>query len=142
MYPGISCPRAGTKATGRIPQAAEPFGEEALNFTKEKVMQREVGIQITYNYSHVLKIQFNVLNSFVKVEIRIESHDKKGCMMGTLTVNNTNLALALVEEGLAEVYSSCSDRALIQAGKVAKEAKIGVCIHLIRIEAGMREKAL
>lgn len=48
-------------------------------------------------------------------------------------INNTNLALALVSEGLAEVHSSYSDRALIQAQKVAKEAKKGVCIILIKI---------
>lgn len=100
LLSGISCPRASMKAANRSSQPAEPFGEEALNFTKEKVLQRAV-------------------------VIRIESL-RKGSMLGTLMINNTNLALALVSEGLAKVHSSCSDRALIQAQKIAVEAKKGV----------------
>jgi endonuclease YncB( thermonuclease family) len=59
-------------------------------------------------------------------------------MLGTLTVNNVNLALGLVEEGLAEVYSSCSDRVLITAEKVAKENKIGVRSLIIFHHVGSR----
>lgn len=68
----------------------------------------------------------------MQVVIRIESL-RKGSMLGTLMINNTNLALALVSEGLAKVHSSCSDRALIQAQKIAVEAKKGVCTVLIKI---------
>lgn len=46
IFQGISCPRAGTisgNKTGRNLQA-DPFGDEALNFTKEKILQRMVRI--------------------------------------------------------------------------------------------------
>lgn len=33
------------KAANRSSQPAEPFGEEALNFTKEKVLQRAVNLK-------------------------------------------------------------------------------------------------
>lgn len=63
------------------------------------------------------------------MEIRIEQHDKVGSMIGSLFIGNTNLALALVEEGLASVHIPSADRSLIQAEKVAKEKKIGVCYN-------------
>ena len=37
---GISCPRA---PNARDEKAGEPFGKEALFFTKELIMHREVG---------------------------------------------------------------------------------------------------
>lgn len=103
LLSGISCPRAGTLSgnrTGKILQA-DPYGDEALNFTKDKILQR-------------------------KVEIRIESMDKFGNMIGSLFIGNTNLALGLVEEGLASVHPTCSDRTFMQAEKVAKTNKINM----------------
>lgn len=55
-------------------------------------------------------------------------------MIGSLFIGNTNnLALMLVEEGLASVHVTCGDRTLQQAEKVAKEKKIGVRIIAYRI---------
>lgn len=59
------------------------------------------------------------------MEITIESKDKFGSMIGTLYVGNTNLALALVEEGLARVAAS-ADRIFQQAEKVAREKRLNV----------------
>lgn len=48
---------------------AEPFGEDALQFTKDRCMQREVTIQV-------------------------ESADKAGGFIGWLWVDNTNLSVS------------------------------------------------
>lgn len=47
LLAGISCPRGARPAINGAPESkAEPYGEEALAFTKERVMQREVNIQV------------------------------------------------------------------------------------------------
>ncbi|XP_026273804.1 staphylococcal nuclease domain-containing protein 1 [Frankliniella occidentalis] len=84
----------------------EPFtDEEATNFTREKCMQREV-------------------------QISVESMDRVGNYIGWLWVENTNLSVALAEEGYAKVHSSAeySDhhRALKAAEESAKARRIGV----------------
>lgn len=77
---GILCPRGARPATGTIPATdAEPFGEEALAFTKEKCLQHEVSVQV-------------------------ESLDKAGNFIGWLFIDNVNLSVALVEEGYAAVH--------------------------------------
>lgn len=76
------------------------------------------------------------------MEIRIEQQDKYGAMIGTMTVGNTNLALALVEEGLATVLSTTSDRTLTQAEKIAKEKKIGVRILCLSIRYRLRKLSI
>lgn len=44
MFVGITCPRAGRIVTsqGIIPTEGEPCGDEALTFTRDLCMQREV----------------------------------------------------------------------------------------------------
>ena len=44
MFLGITCPRAGRIVTsqGIIAAEGEPYGDEALSFTKDLCMQREV----------------------------------------------------------------------------------------------------
>lgn len=67
---GISCPRAARPALGSIPASeAEPFGDEALNYTKDHCLQREVSVQI-------------------------ESADKAGNFIGWLWFDNTNLSVS------------------------------------------------
>jgi len=81
LLAGISCPRAARPvpggAGGLIP--GEPFGEEALAFTKDLVMQREI-------------------------EIEVESMDKAGNFIGYMHVDGKNLSVCLVEEGLASMH--------------------------------------
>ncbi|BET03491.1 Ebna2 Hypothetical protein protein P100 [Nesidiocoris tenuis] len=55
--------------------------EKALNFTKERCLQRDV-------------------------EIQVESTDKNGNFTGWLWVDKVNLSVALVEEGLAKIHFS------------------------------------
>ncbi|ODN01371.1 nuclease domain-containing protein 1, partial [Orchesella cincta] len=79
---GISCPRAG-RASGPSgpPVEGEPFGKEALLFTKDLCYQREVEIEVT--------------------SIHIS-----GSYFGFLFIDNKNLSVTLVEEGLATVHFS------------------------------------
>lgn len=73
---GINCPRATRQQTD---QPGEPFGDEALQFTKERCLQREVSIQV-------------------------DTHDKAGNFIGWLWVDNVNMSVALVKEGFASVH--------------------------------------
>ncbi|EAA11810.3 staphylococcal nuclease domain-containing protein 1 [Anopheles arabiensis] len=82
LLAGISCRRSSRPAIGGAPaQEAEPYGDEALQFTREKVLQRDVSV-------------------------KIETTDKQATsVIGWLfTDHNVNLSVALVEEGLAEVH--------------------------------------
>lgn len=60
----------------------------------------------------------------------MESTDKAGNFIGWLWIDNTNLSVALVQEGLAEVHSSAESseyyRQLTIAEEVAKNAKLKV----------------
>lgn len=101
---GISCPRGARPAMGKAPATeGEPFGEEALNYTREKCMQREV-------------------------EIQVESLDKVGNFIGWLWVDNVNLSVALVEQGYAAVHPTADRseyyRSLLNAEDAAKAKQI------------------
>lgn len=74
---GISCPRAAsTSDKQKIP--SEPYGQEALMYTKEQIMQREV-------------------------DVEVETCDKGGNFIGWLFHGGKNLAVSLVEEGYCKV---------------------------------------
>ena len=64
---------------GGIQSEGDPYGPEALTFVKEMVMQREV-------------------------EMEIEGMDKGGNFIGYMFLDNTNVSVALVEEGLASGF--------------------------------------
>ncbi|TPX59628.1 hypothetical protein PhCBS80983_g02339 [Powellomyces hirtus] len=102
---GIRAPRAG-----RPGEKSEPFGPEALNFVSKLAMQRD--------------IQFSV-----------ENQDKVGGFIGTLylTLNDhrKNVAVMLLEEGLASVHDYSASQspnalAMYEAEKKAKERKKGM----------------
>ncbi|XP_046665431.1 staphylococcal nuclease domain-containing protein 1 [Homalodisca vitripennis] len=103
LLAGINCQKASRPAPGGKIVEGDPFGEEALAFTKERCLQREV-------------------------EITVESTDKAGNFIGWLWVENTNLSVALVQEGLAEVHSSAESseyyRQLVMAEEAAKSSKL------------------
>lgn len=55
LLAGISCPKATRPAPGGagvIP--GEPFGAEALEFTKDHILQREVQIEVSLAYELLL----------------------------------------------------------------------------------------
>nr|QBI71272.1 ebna2 binding protein P100 [Essigella californica] len=107
LLAGITCPSGERpyNTGGDQPTAAEEYHQEALAFTKEKIMHREV-------------------------EITVESCNKGGSMIGWLFIGNTNLSLALVKEGLAKVHRSAERseyfKLLQQYEKEAKEKKINL----------------
>jgi staphylococcal nuclease domain-containing protein 1 len=80
LLSGIQCPRASRTMPGGIHSDGEPFGDEALTYVKEMVMQREV-------------------------EIQVEGIDKGGNFIGWMIVDgNTNVSVALCEEGFAKAF--------------------------------------
>ena len=101
---GISCPRSSRPALPGVPaQEGEPFGDEALNFVKERILQRDVSVHI-------------------------ETTDKQATsVIGWLwTDNNVNLSVALVEEGLATVHFSAEKSEFYRSLKSAEDsAKAG-----------------
>jgi len=101
---GINCPRGARPAIGNQPPSeAEPYGEDALIFTKDKCMQKEVSIQV-------------------------ESTDKAGNFIGWLWVENMNLSVALVQDGYATMHPTADRskyfRELKNAEDSAKQSKV------------------
>jgi len=98
LLAGISCPRAGRTVPGVGGGAieAEPFGDEALTFTKELCHQREV-------------------------EIEVDSIDKAGNFIGFLWIEGKNLSVALCEEGFATVHFSAEKTPYYRPLQIAEE---------------------
>lgn len=104
LLAGISCPRSSRPAVGGAPaQDGEPFGDEALSYVREKILQRDVSVHI-------------------------DTTDKAATsVIGWLWTDTVNLSVALVEEGLASVHFSAEKhefyRQLKSAEDSAKAAK-------------------
>ncbi|KAL5292914.1 SND1 family protein [Megaselia abdita] len=109
---GISCPRSSRPAINGAPAVeGEPFGDEALTFTKDRVLQRDV-------------------------QVDIETTDRQATsVIGWLYIDGVNLSVSLVEEGLAEVHFSAEKsthfRALKSAEEAAKKAKKGIWANYV-----------
>ncbi|CAG5039791.1 unnamed protein product [Parnassius apollo] len=114
LLAGINCPRGARPSAGGGPmQNAEPYGEEALQFTKEKCLQRDV-------------------------VITIEEIDKAGSFFGWLWVENENLSVSLVEHGLASMHHTAETsefaRAIKSGEENAKKKRIGIWKDYVEIE--------
>nr|CAG4651604.1 EOG090X01F7 [Triops cancriformis] len=96
LLAGITCPRAARNLPGQGPIEGEPFGEEALQLTKETCLQHEV-------------------------QIEVESMDKGGNFIGWLWVDGQNMSVTLVEEGLASVHFTAERSGHFRALQVAEE---------------------
>merc|ERR1712142_568504 len=114
LLSGISCPRAErVLPQEKIP--GEPYGDQALLFTKEHILQREV-------------------------EIEVESMDKGGNFIGYLFTKegNDNLSELLVKEGLASVHFTAEKgnylRQLQTAEEKAKEKKLNIWENYVEEE--------
>lgn len=119
LLAGVNCPRAARPAIGGGMQAAEPFGEEALIFTKEKVLQRDVNVTI-------------------------EEMDKAGNFIGWLWVDNENLSISLVEHGLASMHHTAETsefaRVLRAAEDNAVRRRFGIWRDLVEQDKEAEEK--
>uniref|UniRef100_A0A668TC53 Staphylococcal nuclease domain-containing protein 1 n=1 Tax=Oreochromis aureus TaxID=47969 RepID=A0A668TC53_OREAU len=79
-----------------IHRVAEPFSDEAMLFTKELVLQREV-------------------------EVEVESMDKAGNFIGWLHIEGVNLSVALVENALSKVHFTAERSAYYKTLVAAEE---------------------
>ncbi|XP_076036932.1 staphylococcal nuclease domain-containing protein 1 [Oratosquilla oratoria] len=112
---GISCPRGSRPAPGgaggTLP--GEPFGEDALKFTKNLILQREVTIEV-------------------------DTIDRGGNFIGWLTVEGKNLSVLLVEEGLSTMHataeSSKFSQQLSEAQQNAKSKKLNMWANYVEEE--------
>lgn len=95
LLAGISCPKASRLQGGQQVEG-EPFGNEALAYTKGLCLQREV-------------------------EVEVDAMDKAGNFIGWLTVEGVNLSVALVREGLASVHFTAERSAHFRALQLAEE---------------------
>ncbi|XP_063164900.1 staphylococcal nuclease domain-containing protein 1 [Candoia aspera] len=101
LLAGIECPRGARNLPGLVHEG-EPFSEEAMLFTKELVLQREV-------------------------DVEVESMDKAGNFIGWLHIDGVNLSVALVEQGLSKVHFTAERsnycKPLMVAEAAAKQKK-------------------
>ncbi|XP_077356223.1 staphylococcal nuclease domain-containing protein 1 [Festucalex cinctus] len=101
LLAGIECPRSSRNTPGGM-QVAEPFSDEAMLFTKELVMQREV-------------------------EVEVESMDKAGNFIGWLHIEGVNLSVALVENALSKVHFTAERsnyyKTLVSAEEACRQRK-------------------
>jgi len=102
---GIQCPRGSRPVGNGVIEPAEPFGEEALAYTKSLLTQRDVTIEV-------------------------ETMDKVGGFVGYIFVDRVNVSLKLVEQGLSKVHYSGKQgkyaNELIAAEERAQAAKLGL----------------
>ncbi|XP_045420637.1 staphylococcal nuclease domain-containing protein 1 [Lemur catta] len=107
LLAGIECPRGARNLPGLV-QEGEPFSEEAMFFTKELVLQREV-------------------------EVEVESMDKAGNFIGWLHIDGANLSVLLVEHALSKVHFTAERssyyKSLLSAEEAAKQKKEKVWAH-------------
>ncbi|KAJ8394362.1 hypothetical protein AAFF_G00047690 [Aldrovandia affinis] len=101
LLAGIECPRGSRNTPGGL-QEAEPFSDEAMLFTKELVLQREV-------------------------EVEVESMDKAGNFIGWLHIDGLNLSVALVEHALSKVHFTAERssyyKTLVSGEEAARQRK-------------------
>lgn len=114
LLAGVNCPRGARPAIGGGGmQEAEPYGEEALHFTKEKCLQRDV-------------------------VVTIEEMDKAGNFIGWMWIDNENLSVALVEQGLSSMHHNAETSEFARALKTAEEnaikKRIGIWKDFVEVE--------
>lgn len=97
---------SGVRAPARnaAKNISEPYSDEALAFMRRKVLQRDV-------------------------EIEVETVDRTGTFLGSVYESKKNVALSLVEEGLAKLQTSfgfdriSDSHLLVRAEQNAKQQK-------------------
>ncbi|CAK7336878.1 unnamed protein product [Dovyalis caffra] len=107
LIPKETCSIAFSFSGVRCPGRDEPYSEEAIALMRRKIMQRDV-------------------------EIEVETVDRTGTFLGSLWESRTNMAVTLVEAGLAKLQTSFgTDRItdahlLEQAEQSAKRQKLKI----------------
>nr|XP_004235862.1 ribonuclease TUDOR 1 [Solanum lycopersicum] len=107
FIPKETCSIAFSISGVRCPGREEPYSEEAIALMRRKIMQRDV-------------------------EIEVETVDRTGTFIGTLWESRSNVAVTLLEAGLARLQTSFgADRIpevhlLLQAEQAAKRQKLKI----------------
>ncbi|KAM3380515.1 ribonuclease TUDOR 1 [Capsicum galapagoense] len=105
FIPKETCSIAFSVSGVRCPGRGEPYSEEAIALMRRKIMQRDV-------------------------EIEVETVDRTGTFIGTIWESRSNVAVTLLEAGLARLQTSFgTDRIaevhlLMQAEQAAKRQKL------------------
>ncbi|XVF11339.1 hypothetical protein REPUB_Repub08aG0018900 [Reevesia pubescens] len=107
LIPNKTCSVAFSFSDVRCPGCDEPYSDEAIALMRQKILQRDV-------------------------EIEVETVDRTGTFLGSLWESRTNMAVTLLEAGLAKLQTSfVSDRIaevhlLEQAEQSAKRQKLKI----------------
>ncbi|KAL4191912.1 hypothetical protein AMTRI_Chr06g191360 [Amborella trichopoda] len=107
LIPKETCSIALSFSGVRCPARNEPYADEAIAFMRRKILQRDV-------------------------EIEVENVDRTGTFLGSLWESRTNMAVTLLEAGLAKFQTSFgSDRIpdahlLAQAEQKAKKQRLKI----------------
>lgn len=102
IIPKETCSIAFSLSGVRCPGRGEPFAEDAIAFMRRRILQRDV-------------------------EIEIEALDKTGTFLGSLWESKSNVAISLLEAGLAKLHPLFSaertteGHLLVQAEQTAKK---------------------
>ncbi|KAL8497345.1 hypothetical protein ACS0TY_020872 [Phlomoides rotata] len=113
--PKATCSIAFSLSGVRCPGREEPYSDEAIAFMRRKIMQRDV-------------------------EIEVETVDRTGTFLGTLWESKINVAIPLLEAGLAKLQTSFGlDRIpdahlLAQAEQSAKQKKLKIWENFVEGE--------
>ncbi|PIA40659.1 hypothetical protein AQUCO_02400015v1 [Aquilegia coerulea] len=107
LIPKETCNIAFSLSGVRCPGRGEPYSDEAIAFMRRKILQRDV-------------------------EIEVENVDRTGTFLGSLWESKTNMAVTLLEAGLAKLQTAfVADRIpdfylLAHAEKSAKKQKLKI----------------
>eukprot|EP00249_Psilotum_nudum_P022287 c28457_g1_i1 orf=385-3351(+) len=107
LVPKETCAIAFSLSGVRCPGRGEPYADDAIAFMRRRILQRDV-------------------------EIEVEAVDKTGTFLGTLWESKSNVAISLLEAGLAKLHPMFgADRTteghlLVQAEQLAKKQHIKV----------------
>ncbi|GFZ17287.1 TUDOR-SN protein 1 [Actinidia rufa] len=115
FVPKETCSIAFSFSGVRCPGRDEPFSDEAIALMRRKIMQRDV-------------------------EIEVETVDRTGTFLGSMWESKTNMAVTLLEAGLAKLQTSFgTDRIpdahlLVQAEQSAKRQKLKIWENFVEGE--------
>ncbi|XP_026377143.1 ribonuclease TUDOR 1-like [Papaver somniferum] len=106
LIPKETCSIAFALSGVRCPGRDEPYSQEAIALMRRKILQRDV-------------------------EVEVETCDRTGTFLGSLWEGKTNMAVALLEAGLAKLSSFGADRIpdfhlLTRAEQAAKSQKLKI----------------
>ncbi|KAG9447344.1 hypothetical protein H6P81_013472 [Aristolochia fimbriata] len=106
LIPKETCSIAFSFSGVRCPGRDEPYSDEAIAFMRRKILQRDV-------------------------EVEVETVDRTGTFLGSLWESKTNMAVTLLEAGLAKLQTFGVDRIpdahlLVQAEQSAKNQRLKI----------------